>query len=103
MRVRVNEAGDDDAPSEIEFAGAAGFGDALDTTVRTDSCDASVANEDGAIAEDAWLGKSFAATRHGATKREDLRAIGEELIRGATGVGHFDWDVHGTEKRGEAQ
>lgn len=103
MRVRIDEAGNDNASSEIEFACAAGFGQPFDRSARANGGDATVANQKRAVGDDARVSKRAAAARRRTAKRENLRAIGEQLIQRATRVGHFQLDVHGTEKRGEVQ
>jgi len=104
VRVRIDEAGNDDAAGEIEFADAAGFGQAFDAAARTDGGDVSVANEKRRVGDDLRISERTSPTRRGASKRKDLRAIGQEQrMFWATRVGHFELDVHGTEKRGEAQ
>jgi len=44
MRVRINEAGEDDAATEIKFASAARLAEAFHAAARADGGDASVAN-----------------------------------------------------------
>lgn len=45
VRVRIDETGNDNTASEVEFARAAGFGHALDLAARADGGDAAFANE----------------------------------------------------------
>lgn len=80
MRMRVNEAGENDAAAEVEFARATGFAQAFDATARTNSRDASLANEERAIANDTEIAERSATPRSRSAKSEKLGAAGDEDV-----------------------
>ena len=102
MRVRIDEAGNDDAASQIDFAGAAGFGQALDAATRTDGGDESIANQNRAVEDDVGPIEGFAAARRGSAKREDLGAICDEQRFLHAGLRH-EIGFYGTEIRRRLQ
>lgn len=78
--MRIDEAGDDDVVGEVEFAGAAGFAEAFDLAARADGGDASIANEERAIADDSGIAERPATARYGSAKSEKLSAARHESV-----------------------
>ena len=68
MRVRIHEAGKDDASGEIEFFGAARGAELFDAAPRADGGNAIFAYEDGAVANDAEFAEGFAAAGNGSAQ-----------------------------------
>lgn len=103
VSVRIDEAGQDDATQEIEFAGATGFGEAFDAAARAEGGDASFADQKRGVGDDGGIVELAAATRRGAAKREELGTVGEEQGTLRAGLGHVRFGCHGTEIRKRVQ
>jgi hypothetical protein len=80
VRVRIDESGQDYAPAEIEFFGAARLRKLLDPAARPDGRDSVAPYENRAVADDSKLVKSAAPARNRAPQREKLRTPGDEKI-----------------------
>lgn len=103
MSVGIDEAGNYNAASEVEFSGATRFGEAFDAAARADGGDASVADEKSAVGDDAWFGEGATAARRGAAESKEFGAVGKEQEVLCAGARHFVLDVHGTEIRKQVQ
>ncbi|MGB7082891.1 MAG: hypothetical protein WBD54_14760, partial [Candidatus Acidiferrales bacterium] len=87
--VRIDESGENNAAVEVEFAGAAGFGEAFDAAAQADGGDAAFANEERAIAKNARVGERASAVRRGPAEGENFRAIGDEPGIQLARIRHF--------------
>ena len=95
MRVRIDEAGEDDAAAEVESARATGFAEAFDPAARADGGDASIVNEKRTIANDGKIVECAATTGRSSAKSEELGASGDQQI--GCLVTFVDWR-HATER-----
>ena len=80
MRMRINEAGENDASAQIEFTRPAGFRKIFNAAARADGGDASVAKQQCAIANDAEIAERTATARRGSTKSEKFGAANDEDV-----------------------
>lgn len=80
MRMRINEAGEDNTSAEIEFARVARVAEAFDAAARADGGDASVANQQCAIANDAKIAERTATAWCDSAKSKKFGASGDEDV-----------------------
>ena len=80
MRVRIDEAWQNDASGEINLFGTARFAQFLDAAAWTDGRDAVFADQDCAVADDAEVAERFAAAGNGTAQSQQLRAAGDEQV-----------------------
>lgn len=78
MGVRINEARKHDASAKIESTRAAGFAKAFNAAKRADGGDASIVNQQGAIANDSEIGESGPSARGRTAKGEEFGAAGDQ-------------------------
>jgi hypothetical protein len=72
MRVRINEAGENDASAEIYFLGATRVAQAFDVFARPDGVNFALANQERAVADDFEITQFAAASRSGSAQGEKL-------------------------------
>ena len=80
MRMRINEARQNDAPAEVKFTRVASFAEAFNAAARVDRGDASVANQQRTIANDAQIGERLSTARRGSPQSEKFSAASDENI-----------------------
>lgn len=80
MRMRINEAGKNDASAEIEFARAARFAEVFNAAARADGGNAPIANQQRGIANDARIAERAATAWCSSAKSKKFGAPSDENI-----------------------
>src|SRR5690348_5083315 len=81
VRMRIDEAGQENASAQVEFFGATSSAKPLDSSARPDGGDAVATDEDGPIANDFQVAQGGAATGNGTAQGEQLRAARNQQVR----------------------
>ena len=81
MGMRIDKTRQDNAACEIELFGAPRFPRAFDAATRSYRHDAIVMDKKSAVANNSQLAQRMPAPGYSATKRQKLRAAGNQPVR----------------------